>query len=250
MRQQRAGEVAGASVHGPSAMRSRHDLPDRVEDVGVGAELEDRAQERRGEVGLADAGREPRLHLGHGLLGDAQRVAQAGELVRRLDSLGRADHLAARRRRPVGEQRSRLAAHRVGPLVDATVAWPARRSASAAAKSFDALVEVEVGRAVQVVVVEVELAGRSSATNGREQVGRLVVGEDDGDRAARSWRGRRRSAARWRRWRTTTLALPSSTSASMPWSPISDAEPRARSRRIRVQVRLRREVETGRAPMP
>ena len=200
-----------------------------------------RCEEGRREIGLAHAGRELRLDLGDGLLGDPQRVAQAGELVGRLDHPGRADHLA---------RRAAAASRRTAALDRGASRRSTRRSrpppcrdelGQRAGEGCDALVEVEVRRAVQVVVVEPELAGRVGEER-REQVGALVVGEDDGDRAFDVGRDRRRSAARSPRWRRTTLVLPSRTRASTPWSAITARSRAPRSRRIRGEVRLRRQV--------
>ena len=63
--EQRAGDVAGGRP-GPVGDSVRHHLPDRVENVGVGARIEDRAQEGRGQIGLPYTGREPGLDLGDG----------------------------------------------------------------------------------------------------------------------------------------------------------------------------------------
>ena len=181
--QQRAGDVA---VDGPGqvGLVVRHHLPDRVEDVGLGAELEDAVQEGGGEIGLADAGREPRLDLGHGLLGDPQRVAQAGQLVGGLDDAGRAHDLAGGPRRPVGEQqrRDRGASprsprrRRWSPSAGTQLGERARRRPRRPRRRRG-----RSGRAGG------RRRGRArsaaSAEERREQVGHLVVGQDDGDRA-------------------------------------------------------------------
>ena len=54
--EQRAGDVAGRR---PGTVRhpERHDLPDRVEDIGIRTGIEDGTEENGGEVGLTDAGR-------------------------------------------------------------------------------------------------------------------------------------------------------------------------------------------------
>ena len=179
--QQRAGDVA---VGGPRQLGLvvGHDLPDRVEDVGLGAQLEHAVEEGGGQVDLAGPRHQPGLHVGHRLLGDPEAVAEAGELVGRLDDAGGAHHLARRPRRPVGEQQRAVVVHRAGHVVDRDGRGRRDERGELAGEGGDALVDVEVGRTVEVVVVEPELGGRVGEER-REQVGRLVVGEHDGDRA-------------------------------------------------------------------
>ena len=52
-----------------------------------------------------------------------------------------------------------VAVHRTGHVVDRDRRRPREQVGQRAGEGLDALVEVEVGRAVQVVVVELELAG-------------------------------------------------------------------------------------------
>ncbi len=159
----------------------RHHLPDRIEDVGLGAQLEHAVEERGGQIGLARSGLEPGLDLGHGLLGDPEAVAQARELVGGLHGAGGAHHLAGRPRGPVGEEALPGAVHGAGQVVERDRRGGGDQIGQHRGEGVDALVEVEVGRAVQVVVVQADLGGGIGEER-REQVGHEVVGQDHRDR--------------------------------------------------------------------
>ena len=110
--QQRAGDVA---VHGPRqvGLVVGHHLPDRVEHVGLGAELEDPVQERRGEVGLAGARARAAAWtsaMACSVIHSAWRrqASSSGVLISRAALI---TSLAAARR-PVGEQQVAVAVHR------------------------------------------------------------------------------------------------------------------------------------------
>lgn len=157
-----------------------HDLPDGVEDVGVGAELEHPVEEPGGELGLAHARCEVRVHVGHRLLGDPEPLAHDRELVGGLHQACRAGDVGRRPRRPLPEQARVVAVHRGGEVVDRHDAARAHEPGEHRGERGHALVEVEVDGAVHVGSVETDAAlgrGRARVGERREEV-RLVIARD------------------------------------------------------------------------
>ena len=176
-REERAGEVAGRrpwSVRHPGG----HHLPDRIEDVGVRTRIENRAEERRREVGLTDAGRDALLHFGDGTFGDPQALAHARQLVQCLDRLRRTDHTSAIGRRIGREQDRPLTAQGVGPLVHRDHGLVRHETTEFGREELHALVEVEVHRTVDVIGRQLH-AEAIVLAHGGEEVRPLVAREDD-----------------------------------------------------------------------
>jgi hypothetical protein len=114
----RAGEREGdVAVDRPRAgvQRRRHRLPDRVDAVGVGAQLDHPAQEPGAEVGLGDARAQQRRHVEHRGLVDRLRPPDARQLVGGLAQLGRPQHARRGDQRPVRQGSTQRVRHLVAP---------------------------------------------------------------------------------------------------------------------------------------
>ena len=161
-------------MHGPGAVgqAAGHGLPDGVDAVELGAELDGPAEEAGGEVGLGHAGAEERLDVEHRLLVDLLSPADAGQLVRGLAELGRAEHAGSRHRPEPVEERP---AERVGHLVAAERGAARDQVPDHGGQGGRPVVEVGQRRGVDVVGGQV---GRGALRPRREQVGMVGAGDD------------------------------------------------------------------------
>ncbi len=219
----------------PSAFDVGHHLPDRLEHVGGRAEFEGCGARTR-PTGRSDA------HRVRATSGRRRRpasvmlagLADARDLVDRLDQLRRADHRGGIHRRARGN--SALPARRIAPVISstATVAPAGTRSASIFAKCCDALVEFEVQRPVQMVRGHLRLGRphpRGTAGTGADAHRRPARSRP----AARRATARRRPAASWRRWRTRRCRCPAASTRQRPCSAIAARSRAPTSRCIRAK---------------
>ena len=163
---------------GPLGLGVRHHLPDGLEHVRGRSVLECLPHELCRQIDLAHTGSQRVLDIGHRLLGDAARTTDTRDLIRGLDQLGRPDDLRGirwrtRRKDPVGGP-----AHRAGHLVDRHIGAGTKEVRHDSRELFDALVEFEVERAVNVIGRYLGLEGRPFAERDIE-VRVLVVGQHD-----------------------------------------------------------------------
>ncbi len=175
-REKWAGQIARRGPR-PIGHPLGHHLPDRVENVGVCARLEDHPQERRREFGLTDTRFDAGLHACDGPFGDPERLAHAGQLIGRLCCLGLADDAPSIGGSALGEEDRLLAAEGVGPFVHGDDGVGRHQRLELRGEALHSFVEVEVEGTVEVIARQVR--GQPIVLPyRREQMRPLVVSQD------------------------------------------------------------------------
>ncbi len=147
---------------------------------------------------------------------------------------GRAEDLAGRPGWPLGEQAVVVAVHGPGQLVDRHHRAGGDQVGQRRGEGLDPLVEVEVGGAVAVVVVEAE-SGAGVGRIGREEVRLVVVDQHDRHRSLDVGPAGVAHAASWRRWRRRRWRWPAAPGRRCPSRPSGRAGGRRAGPRMRTR---------------